>query len=260
MNIVIKALSITTLVLWIIILFFSATAAFSVMGIQVAVGEPEMLPSSRGISFSLPFTINNGGYYEIADLNLTTRVTDPTGLIIDQTQTFIESIPTGENITESHTIAVDIDEILSLDHTTLLMEDSEFNVEIFAGFNYARAVPVQLELNTTIPWGAPFANFNVGTASVSLYNSTHSRIQIPISFENHAILDITGKLKLEFYNSFNQKIVSVETAVNVESQHHYSTNLVLYPHTEAVPQLTSGGDVHIIFETPMFTVDWWESL
>jgi hypothetical protein len=259
MNIVIKVLSVTTLVLWVIVLFFSAIAALSVANIHVSVGDPEMLPSSRGINFSLPFTIDNGGYYELAELNLTTRVTDPTGLLIDRTQTFIESIPTGENITESHIIAVDLDEIMALDHTTLLLEDSEFNVEIFAGLNYARAIPVQLEMSTTIPWGAPFANFNVGEASVSVYNGTHNRVQLPISFENHAVLEINGKLRLEFYNSNNQKIVVAETAINVESEHSYSSNLVLYPRTEDIPQLTSGGDVHVIFETTMFTVDWWES-
>ena len=93
MKIAIRMLSIAAIVLWVVILFFSVTAVYSVMNLGINIGEVQMLPSSNGISFSLPFSIINNGYYELADLNLTTRVTDQNGTVFDITETLVPSIP-----------------------------------------------------------------------------------------------------------------------------------------------------------------------
>ena len=258
MNIAIRMLSISTIILWIVILFFSVTAVYSVMNLGINIGEAQMLPSSRGIIFSVPFSVSNDGYYEIADLNLTTRVTDPNGTVLDLTETVIPSIPRGTNINATHKVPLDMETILSMDHVPLLLDDSEFNVEIFAGLNFARAVPVQLSTNTTIPWGAPLANFSLGRIAVSSLNSTHGEISISVSFENHAILDLTGTLKLEFYSDSQELITSGETIINVSSGQSYAGRIFAYPRQQDVGKLASSGNVRVIFESPMFTVDWWE--
>ena len=258
MKIAIRMLGIATIILWLVILFFSVTAVYSVMNLGVNLGEVQMLPSSKGITFSLPFSIDNNGYYEIADLNLTTRVTDPDGTLIDLTETFVQSIPRDTTVNATHTIPIDLDSILSLDYLPFLFEDSEFNVEIFVGLNFARAVPVQLSTNATIPWGAPLADFSVGSVSVSPLNSTHAEASIPLSFENHAILDLTGTLTLELYNDSQNMITSGETAIRVPSQQSYSDRIVMYTSLQDASKVTSSGKVHVIFETPMFTVDWWD--
>ena len=258
MKIAVRMLSIATIILWLIILFFSVTAVFSVMNLGVNIGEVQMLPSIKGITFSLPFSITNNGYYELADLNLTTRVTDPNRTVLDLSETFVPSIPQGTNVNASHTISVDLEDILLMDQVPLLLEDSNFNVEIFAGLNFARAVPVQLSTNTTIPWGAPFAQFSIGQISVSLHNSTHSEASISVSFENHAVLDIVGTLKLEVYNNSQELIASGLTAINVQSHNSYVDSIFVYVKQQDVLKIISNGNLHMIFETPMFTVDWWE--
>jgi hypothetical protein len=206
----------------------------------------------------LPFSITNNGYYELADLNLTTRVTDSTGTVVDLTETFVPSIPQGTTVNASHTFPIDLDAILSLDRIPLLLNDSSFNVEIFAGLNFALAVPVQISMNATIPWGAPFAHFSVGRISVFPHNSTHGEASIPVSFENHAIIDITGTLKLEFYNDSNEHIASGMTAISVAPQQSYSDSLLVYTRQQDISKLTSSGSIHMIFETPVFVVEWWE--
>ena len=258
MNVTIKILNISTFILWIVIIFFSATAILSVMNLNVGIGEAQMLPSSNGILFSLPFSINNGGYYELADLNLTTRVTDPDGTVFDKTETIVPSIPQGTTINASHAITIDLNTILSMDHAPLLLNDSSFNLEIFAGLNFARAIPVQLSTNVSIPWGAPLANFQIGGISVSTYNSTHGQASIPVSFENHAILDIQGLLKLEVYNNSNEYLTSGESIINAPSQQNYADTIVTYLRLRDISKLTGNGRVHVVFETPMFTVDLWE--
>jgi len=256
MKIVIRMLKITTIILWVIILFFSATAVYSVTQLGVSTGEPEILPSSTGIRFSLPFSINNGGYYEIADLNLTTRVTDQQGTLLDQTETFVASIPQESNVTANHVISIGLNDILSINQTSLLLEDSDFNVEVFAGLNFAHAIPVQLSLNTSIPWGAPFANFEVQETSVSDFNGTHARAIIPIQFENHAIMDIYGTLSIEVYNNLGQSIGSGTTGVTALSGYGVYADIPIILQQQDLPSLNGSGRFHIVFQTVMFTLEW----
>jgi len=255
MNISIKMLKIVTFVLWIIIVFFSITAVISVTNLGITVGDVQILPSGSGILFSLPFSISNDGYYELADINLTTSVTDPDGTVLDQSETFISSIPQGTNVSESHKVSIDLDAMQLLDQESLLLEDSDFNVEIITVLNFARTVPVQLSANTTIPWGAPFAQFSIGQISVFPHNSTHLEATIPISFENHAILDIAGTLIVETYNS-QERITSGMNIINVPSGYGYSDSVSVFISQQDVLEFTSSGTFHMIFETPMFTVDW----
>ena len=256
MKIAIRMLSIATIILWIVILFFAVTAVYSVMNLGANLGEAQILPSSKGITFSLPFSINNNGYYEIADLNLTTRITDPEGTVVALTETVIPSIPRGTTVNASHTVPIDLEVIQSMDHVTLLLDDSEFNVEIFAGLNFARAVPMQLSTNATIPWGAPFAHFSIGRISVSSHNITHEEAEIRVRFENHAVLDLTGSMELEFYNDSKELITSGKTDIRVPSGQGYEGVVYAYPRQQDVSKLTSSGNVHVVFETPMFTVEW----
>jgi hypothetical protein len=258
MKIAIRMLSIAAIVLWIVVLFFSVTAVYSVMNLGIDVGEVQMLPSSNGIAFSLPFGIINNGYYELADLNLTTRVADQNGTVFDVTETLVSSIPRGSNVNATHTISVDLDDILSMDHVSLLLNDSFFNVEIFAGLNFARAVPVQLSTNATIPWGAPFGHFSIGTISVSPHNGTHVEARIPVSFENHAVIELTGTLTVEVYSDSNERITSGTASINIPSQQSYADRLLGYAKQQDASKLTGNVKMHVIFETPAFKVEWWE--
>jgi hypothetical protein len=258
MNITTRILSISTFILWVIIIFFFATSVYSVMNLKVEAGQVEMVPSGNGISFSLPFSINNEGYYELSDLNLTTRVSDPNGNIIDLTETFIPSIPQESTVNSSHTVSVDITDIMSMDHEALLLEDNEFLIEIFAGLEFAHTVPVDLSLNTTIPWGAPFANFFVGEMSVTQLDETRARLSIPLSFDNHAVLDISGTLTLEIYNDAEEMITSGMNEIVVPSQGSYRSALSLDADYVELLKLTNSGNIHLIFETTLFSVDWWE--
>ena len=259
MNITSRMLGIATIILWLVIVFFSVTAVYSVLNLVVDMGEAQMLPSGNGINLSFPFSIINGGYYELADLNLTTSVTDTNGIVMDLTETIVPSIPKDATVNSSHTIEIALDDILALDTENLLLNDSDFNVEIFVGLNFARAVPVQLSLNTTIPWGAPFANFSVGILDISVQNNTQIEVTIPVSFENHAVLDISGTLKLEVYNVSQNLIATGVTTINVPSGYSFTDNISLDISQEDVVGLSGTGDLHLVFETPMFTVDWWES-
>lgn len=259
MNITTRIFGIATLLIWTIIIFFFVTAVYSVNNLDVNVGQVEMSPAGNGINFSLPFAIKNNGYYELADLNLTTIIKDPNGKMLDQTETMIPSIPQGTTINASHKITIDLDEILSMNHLILLLEDNEFLVELFTGLDFAHVVPVQLSLNASIPWGAPFADFSVGEISVSPIDGNNVKISIPLSFENHAILDLSGILILELYDSSGDVITFGNIVIDVPSQDKYVGNISLETSYEDWMPIESNGNLHLIFETPLFRVDWWET-
>ena len=255
----IRMLGLATIILWILIIVFSVTAVYSVMNLDVGFGEVQILPSSKGITFSLPFFINNNGYYDISELSVTTRVTDPNGTTLALSETSVASILRSSSVETTHKISVALDVLMSMDHIGLLLNDSSFGLDIFAALNFAHAIPVQISTNATIPWGAPFSHFSVGEISVSPdYNGTHGEALIPISFENHAVLDITGTMKLEIYNDVDELVTSGKTVLDVPSQQTYEGKVYAYPGLDDVSKLTERGNVHVIFETPMFIVDWWE--
>lgn len=258
MNIAIKMLSLSTFIIWIIILFFLVTAVFSVTRLNVGVGEPDIFPTSNGVTFSLPFYVNNEGYYEIADVNLTTRITDPQGQVLDVTETIVESIPPDSNVTATHTIPLDIDEILALDYMPLLFDDSEFGIELVASANFAKAVPVQFSMNTSIPWGAPLANFDIGDVVFSPFNSTHHEGLLHIHFENHAVMDIQGLMRVELYTESGRFVAWSDEVVDVGSMQSYDRTVSLYPTNLDVLEVRENNRIHVSFMSSLFTAEWWE--
>ncbi len=259
MKIAIRMLRIVTIILLVIIIFFVFTAVYSATQLDIKVGEVQMLPSSEGINFSLPFSISNNGYYELADLNLTTRVKTLNGTLLDQSETLIPSIPKGTTVNSTHTVPLKLETIMSINYIPLLLNDSAFEVELFTSLNFARAIPIQVSTNTTIPWGAPLSQFSFGRLFISTFNSTHSEATIPIRFENHAVLDLTGTLKLDFLSESREVIAFGETTINVPSGTNYFGEINTYPRQQDVSKLSEEIIIRTIFETPMFVVEWEES-
>jgi hypothetical protein len=259
MKIAIRIIRLVTIVLLVTIFFFVVTAVYSITQLGLSVGAVQMFPSSEGVNFSLPFSISNNGYYELADLNVTTRITDANGTLLDQSETIIPSILKGATVNSTHTVPVSFDTIMAIDYVPLLLNDSTFKVELFGALNFARAIPIQVSANTTIPWGAPLSNFSVGSLSISTFNSTHGEARIPVSFVNHAVLDLIGTLRLEFLSVSRQVLAFGETAVNVPSGGSFSGEINTYPRQEDLLKITDGTTVRAVFETPMFTVEWEES-
>ena len=256
MNISIRMLKIVSIILWIIIVFFSITLVLSVMNLGINLGEVKISPLENGIEVLLPFSIENNGYYEISDLNITSRSTESSGKILDISETIISSISQGKNVSDSHQIVIDFDSILALDSESFLVDDNEFNIEIFAGLNFAKSLPVQLSTNTSIPWGAPFANLTIGEFNFSPQNLTHVRAELPVSFENHAIFDLSGILEIELFNNLDELLTNGEVIFNIPSNGNFSDMCLMTLRRSDVPEAISNGFLHMIFETPMFTLEW----
>lgn len=253
----IRALTIATLILWILLIAFAITAIYSVLNLGIDFGEIQFLPSSKGVVLSLPFSINNTGYYDISELNVTTRVTDDNGTLLALSETLVQLIASGSSIERAHNISIDLSDIMAMDYTELLFNDSSFELDAFVALNFAYAIPVQISMNTSITWGAPLSNLSIGEISVLPYNSTHSEVVIPLSFENHSFFDIVGTMRLEVYNDLDELVTSGQTSLDAPSNYGYVGQVEMYLGIGDLSKLTGSGNLRLVFESPMFTVEQW---
>jgi len=256
----IRALTIATLILWTFIIAFAATAIYSVINLSKGIdfGEVQFFPSSKGVVLSLPFSINNTGYYDIAELNVTTRMTTHNGTLLALSETLVPLIASGSSIEKVHNISIDLNDIISMGYDELFFNDSSFGFDAFVSLNFAYAIPVQMSINMSIPWGAPLSNLSIGEISVDpLYNSTHSKVVIPVSFENHSFFDIVGTMKLEIYNDIDELVTSGQTNINVSSNSGYNEPVEMYLSLGDLSKLTESGKIRLVFESPMFTAEQW---
>ncbi len=251
----VRALGIATTTIWILLIVFSVTALYSVMNLGIDFGEVQFFPSSEGVLLSLPFFINNSGYYDISELNVTTSMEDSNGTLLTVSNTFVPLVSKGSNVEAAHNISIELSD--ATERIELIFNDSFFMFETFVALNFAHIVPVELSLNMTVPWGAPFYNVSVGEIFDLPFNITHVRVVVPVSFENHSPLDITGTMQLEIYNNVGELVTSGETSLDVRSQTIHNEQVDLYPSLADVSKLTESGSVRFIFETPMFMVEKW---
>ena len=259
MKIVTRVLGLGTAILWIAILILSVTAVLSARNLGFSVGELQSFPSREGVVLGLPFFVKNEGYFDIDNLNVTARITDFNGTLITHSTTFVPVIPRGNSVEAVHNISIDLQEVMSMRGTHLLFNDSALDLDLSIMLNFGYALPVRLSMNATLPWGAPFSSVSVGEITILGNNSTHGELMIPVSFENHSGLPVAGAMQLEIYTDEDTLVASGKTDLNIPSQRGYSGQVHAYPLLEALSELTERGRVHLIFETPGYTVDWWMS-
>lgn len=251
----IRALTIATLILWTFIIAFAATAIYSVINLSKGIdfGEVQFFPSSKGVVLSLPFSINNTGYYDISELNVTTRMTAHNGTLLSLDETLVPLIASGSSIETAHNISIDLSDIMAMDYTELFFNDSSFGFDAFVSLNFAYAIPVQISINMSVPWGAPLSNLSIGEISVPDNNT----VVIPVSFENNSYFDIAGTMQLEVYNDIYELVTSGQTNLNVSSNSGYNEQVEMYLSIGDLSKLTESGKIRLVFESPMFTAEQW---
>ena len=221
MNVPIRMLGIATSIFWIMLIAFIALAAYSVKDLNFDFGEPQFAIAPDGeFTFSLPVYIDNRGYYSLKEFHLSTVFSDAEGVKISRDSTFVPVIPHGESTTIVHNVTLSMDRLLERGEQ-YLFNDNDLNVSVTAGLNFAELLPAQISMNFTLPWGAPFYNFALGEPSYGWLDSTHAVVAVPMSFENHALFDIAGNIRIELYDSVNSLLGESQTVVYVPQQSTY---------------------------------------
>ena len=225
MNVPIRMLGIATSIFWVLLIAFIALAAYSVKDLSVDFGEPEYTVTPDGeLNLALPLHVYNRGYYSLKDFHLSTVFSDAEGTEISRSETIVPVIPHGENTTITHNVTLDPLSLLERGEQ-YLFNDNDLNVSFTAGLNFAELLPAEISANFTFPWGAPFYNFAVGEPSFEVVDFTHVTVSAPMSFENHAVFDITGNIRVEFYDSDDSLLGESQTVLYVPQYSSYEGDI-----------------------------------
>lgn len=253
----IRALGWATRILWIATAAFMVTSLYSPMKLmlerQIDIGSPQASFSNRTLTISLPFSINNTGFYDISDLNMTTPVADQDGTLISTSTTFVPNIPRGGSVNETHVTSVSLDDIISKNLTYLFFNDTTFNLNVSIGLKIAHIIPLQLTVETNMSWGAPLYNLSIEEFDhPCLYNSTHLSTTAWLNFENHSPFDVNGTLRLEVFNESDEYV-----GFGTDWLNEYNKKVTIYIPIDNLSKFTGTGKVHAYFESPIISLDWW---
>lgn len=250
MRIPIRIIGVVTTFFWVFLIVFFVSAAYSVKDIQFNFGEPQTnVTFDNKILFSLPITVVNKGYYNIGAFNLTTKVSDENGFVIAHHSTFVPIIERGVKITTSHNMTIDVNDLLQSDQE-YLFNDTELEIDQIVSMKLAEAISVQASTNLSMPWGAPLYNFTMGEIQYEPYNETHVKAVVSISFENHALFDLTSRIQVCMYNGDNELVGEEQKAIEAPQNSLYESLIELYVSIAEKPE---NGHIEIYFQTSFFS-------
>jgi hypothetical protein len=253
MKVPIRMLGIATSVFWVLFIAFIVLAAYSVTDLRFDIGEPQFaLDPDEQLIFNLPLIIDNGGYYSLREFHIATLFSNSDGHELSRAHTLVPVIPSGEIITINHNVTLNLDDFYQNDDN-YLFEDNDLEVSLSVGLNFAEVLPSQISTNFTFPWGAPFNNFDLGQPDISRFNVTHSIINVPMSFENHALYDVLGSIDVELYNDEDALVSETRELIDTPQQTSYDENIELFvPINDNSLNSIQNGNFNIYFSTLIF--------
>jgi len=216
----IRALGIAIYVLWLIVIVFTATIMYSAFQLAegVAFGTAQTSTSGGTMTLSLPFSVDNKGFYDISDLNITTILQESNGALVSNSTTVVPLILHSNRVDATHNISITLDKMTSASLSRLLFNDTDFNVTLSLALKYAGVIPLKISMNFTTTWGAPLHNLTIGGIN---YNSTRSIAAVSLSFENHSFFSLNGTMRIEIINTLDLQVGATTTPINVPPQTPY---------------------------------------
>lgn len=251
----IRALSLTIIILWVFTLLLPTTIGLSLMKLlepnAIGFKEPKFSFSNGTFSLSAPFYINNTGYYDLSDLNITVLIVSNSNTISTFSLPLLD-VPAGTTLNSSCDMSVSLEDIVSK-NIELLTEDTDLDLSISTFFRIAHVISLGVSTNVTTSWGAPFYNLTISEAS---YNFSSQKLSVSVSFENHAYFTIDGKILLEIYNDRSELVNSTEKYVDVppDKPFHAFFDLTIDP-----LKITENGLVRMFFENMQILEKEWSS-
>jgi len=219
----IRALGWAIYILWLVIIVFTVTAVYSAFQLGLEFGEEPQVSTSGGtVTLTLPFSVENNGFYDINDLNVTTILQESNGALVSNSSTVLPLISSGNKVNATHNISISLENMTSASLSRLLFYDTDLDMDMSLALRYAGVIPFKISTNIKnfTRWGAPLYNLTIGNPYFA-----DSRVVVPTSFENHSFFNLTGTMRLELVNNLNQQVGAGVTEINAPSQSVYSTSV-----------------------------------
>ena len=235
MRVPIRIIGIATSAFWIFLIIFSASAIYSMKDFQVNLGQPQTSTTEdHELLFSFPVSVVNTGLYEIADFNISRSFLDEEGSAVAGGSIFIPVIGQDQTINVTQNVKLNVTDLLQT-HQSLLNNDTDLTTNTRISMLAAGVIRVQASSNSSMQWGAPLYNLRMGTPQLAMFNATYSMATVPLSFENHALFDLTGAVWLRAYSNANELIGQGQTSIQVAQHSPYDGNLEVYVPSGAGP-------------------------
>lgn len=248
MKLPIRIIGIAISVVWIFLIIFAVSAMYLMQDMQFNLGAPEMTTApDNDLLLSFPMYVMNPGLYNIANLNLTTEVFDKNGSEVAWGSTLIPIIPHGQAVNTTHVMSLNVTGLLQ-SNLDLLFNDSTLSINENVSMSAAEVVPVKASSFLDIPWGAPLNKLTFGIPETSIFNSSHLRVVVPVSFENHASFNLTGTLNARIYSSGPQFVSRCQVNLNVPQNSPCKMNLEF----DVPIQTTQSIHLEVFFKTQFF--------
>lgn len=249
----IRALRLVIVVLWIAVLLMPVTVALSLWEIfkarnNVSIREPSFSMLNGDIFISVPFFMNNTGFYDISELFANIRVYDENREIAEFSTEPL-NIPAGRIVKSSLNVSGSLSDIISRDRA-LFTSSKDLDVSVALHFQAANILAFSIARNFTYKWGAPFSNLTINYIPI---NATHASFLI--SFYNNASFPLSGPLKVELFNLQNVSIGSALQVLDVASGWFYQ-ELIEIPVSGAADE----GIIRLFFADILIIERLWGSL
>jgi hypothetical protein len=206
------------------------------MGIQ----EPTITFSNGNFSLSMPFYINNTGFYDLSDISVHIQI-GRENKTISAVSAQLPNVPAGTKMDSSFNFSFSLKELVSK-YSELLTNDTELDVNASLHLRVAYAIAFEASMGFTTHWGAPLYNLTIYNIA---YNGISHVFSFSISFENHAPYPVNGTLKANLYNSTNAFVGSSTQHVNVSSGAKFDMSFAIAVDSTA---MTTNGVIILYFE------------
>jgi len=210
----IRALGWAATIFWIVLLFFTVTAAYSAFKVAqgLRLGRPTTNQQDGSLLVSLPLTFNDTGLYDMSNFNITTLIRDGNGTFISGSSTFVPLIPReSKNFLVTHNLSLSPSQMTTDNLAYLLFNDSTLNVDAILKLDFARAIPLELATNTSMPWGAPLYSLTISDISATMITPGRFGVTFSVSYENHAFFDLDGSVLLELVDHVGNRLGTSST-------------------------------------------------
>jgi len=181
------------------------------------------------MTLSVPFYIENKGFYDISDLNISTIIQESDEALVSNSSTVVPLISSGSKVDATLNISITLNNMTTASLSRLLFNDTNFDVDMSLALRYAGVIALKISTNSTMTWGAPLCNLALGDIqSIEPYNTTHVRAILPLSFENNSFFNLNGTVRTEIVNTADQEVGGSTTQISVPSQSGGTTPLTVF--------------------------------
>ncbi|MEM2613590.1 MAG: hypothetical protein QXO15_05095 [Nitrososphaerota archaeon] len=202
LSLIIKIISILAAMTTIVAAVMLGLLFYNVAQLSIAPGEVRFETSPSKVEIVVPFSISNQGQFPITSLYISSRVYDEYGEILAENTTGPLEIPPGTLRREvSHRLSIDLTKVKEEVLKDLLFKDQKLQVTAQISFSMQPFFKFLLLPEIPLEWGAPLANFSIGTPQLLPYNSTDLKMKVPVYFKNqNKFIDIHIPISIAVLN------------------------------------------------------------